>query len=182
MSPLEYTWRQQVENLKNTHWTILSLTWFFLLKKVPVDWRGRTVFFFLLPRSTAGTKFSPTLLITPDKITLTFADSLFLGSVNRGTAPTVKHGTQKLKTEHRTPNTEHRRPKAEDRRPKTEGRRPKTEGRRPKVEDRRSKTEGRRPIGFVAARSFWAWIFRLSDRALGNGVLSLRLFLCTLKT
>ena len=69
--------------------------------------------FFLFPRSTAGTKFSPTLLITPDKITLTFADSLFLGSVNRGTAPTVKHGTQKLKTE--------------DRRPKTEGRRPKTD-------------------------------------------------------
>ena len=44
VNPLEYTWRQQVENLKNTHWTILR--WFFLLKKVPVDWLGRTVFFF----------------------------------------------------------------------------------------------------------------------------------------
>ena len=75
--------------------------------------RKNCFFFFLLPRSTAGTKFSPTLLITPDKITLTSADSLFLGSVNRGTAPTVKHGTQKLKTEHRRPKTEDRRPKTD---------------------------------------------------------------------
>ena len=32
VSPLEYTWRQQVENLKNTHWRIelvLSLSLFF---------------------------------------------------------------------------------------------------------------------------------------------------------
>ena len=89
--------------------------------------RKNCFFFFLLPRSTAGTKFSPTLLITPDKITLTSADSLFLRSVNRGTAPTVKHGTQKLKTEDRRPKTEHRRPNTEGRRPKTEHRRPKTD-------------------------------------------------------
>ena len=37
-------------------------------------------------------------------------------------------------------------------------------------------------VGFVAARSFWAWIFRFSDQAFGNGVFSLGLFLCTLKT
>ena len=31
VSPLEYTWKQQVENLKNTHWrieSVFSLTWF----------------------------------------------------------------------------------------------------------------------------------------------------------
>ena len=37
-------------------------------------------------------------------------------------------------------------------------------------------------VGFVAARSFCAGIFRFSDRAFGNGVFSLGLFLCTLKT
>ena len=37
-------------------------------------------------------------------------------------------------------------------------------------------------VGFVAARSFGAGIFRFSDRAVGNGVFSLGLFLCTLKT
>ena len=37
-------------------------------------------------------------------------------------------------------------------------------------------------VGFVAARSFCAGIFRYSDQAFGNGVFSLELFLCTLKT
>ena len=37
-------------------------------------------------------------------------------------------------------------------------------------------------VGFVAARSFCAEIFRFSDRAFGNGVFSLGLFLCKLKT
>ena len=35
-SPLKYTWRQQVENLMNTHWrieSVLSLTWFFFERK-----------------------------------------------------------------------------------------------------------------------------------------------------
>ena len=39
VSPLEYTQKQQVETLKNTHWrieSVCSLTWF-LLKKVPDD-------------------------------------------------------------------------------------------------------------------------------------------------
>ena len=108
--------------------------------------RKNCFFFFLLPRSTAGTKFSPTLLITPDKITLTSADSLFLRSVNRGTAPTVKHGTQKLKTEDR-------RPKTEDRTPKTEHRRPKTEDRTPKAEDRLDLwPPGHFELGFFASR------------------------------
>ena len=35
-------------------------------------------------------------------------------------------------------------------------------------------------VGFVAARSFWAWSFRFSDRAFENGVCSLGLFLCFL--
>jgi len=39
VSPLEYTRKQQVQNLKNTHWrieSVLSLTWFFFsLKRVP---------------------------------------------------------------------------------------------------------------------------------------------------
>ena len=36
VSPLKYTWRQQVENLMNTHWrieSVLSLTWFFFERK-----------------------------------------------------------------------------------------------------------------------------------------------------
>ena len=69
VSPLEYTWRKQVENLMNTHWrieSVLSLTWFFFFKES--TWRltrKNCFFFFLSPASTAGRKFSPTLLITP---------------------------------------------------------------------------------------------------------------------
>ena len=36
VSPLEYTWRQQVENLMNTHWrieSVLSYPWFFFKRK-----------------------------------------------------------------------------------------------------------------------------------------------------
>ena len=36
VSPLEYTWRQQVEHLKKTHWrteSVLSFTWFFFKRK-----------------------------------------------------------------------------------------------------------------------------------------------------
>ena len=71
VSPLKYTWRQQVENLMNTHWrieSVLSLTWFFLKEST---WRltGKNCFFFFLsPVSTTGRKFSPTLLITSNKI------------------------------------------------------------------------------------------------------------------
>ena len=71
VSPLEYTWKQQVENLKNTHWRIesaFSLTWFLFKGST---WRltrkNCFFFFFLSPVSTAGRKFSPTLLITSDK-------------------------------------------------------------------------------------------------------------------
>ena len=35
-------------------------------------------------------------------------------------------------------------------------------------------------VGFVAARSFWAWSFRFSDRAFGNGVCSFKLLSCFL--
>ena len=69
---VEYTWKQQVENLKNTHWrieSVLSLRWFLFKGST---WRlprkNCFFFFFLLPVSTAGRKFSPTLLITSDKI------------------------------------------------------------------------------------------------------------------
>ena len=45
---LEYTWRQQVENLKNTHWrieSVLSLTWFIFKEST---WRltRKNCFFF----------------------------------------------------------------------------------------------------------------------------------------
>ena len=71
VSPLKYTWRQQVENLMNTHWrieSVLSLTWFFLKESTWRLTRKNCFFFFLSPVSTTGRKFSPTLLITSNKI------------------------------------------------------------------------------------------------------------------
>ena len=69
---LEYTWRQQVENLKNTHWrieSVLSLRWFFLKESTWRLTRKNCFFFFILsPVSITGRKFSSTLLITSDKI------------------------------------------------------------------------------------------------------------------
>ena len=69
VSPLECTWRQQVENHKNTHWiieSVLSLAWFFFEEST---WRltrkNCFSFFFLSP---VGRKFSPTLLITSEKM------------------------------------------------------------------------------------------------------------------
>ena len=71
VSPLEYTWRQQVEHLKKTHWrteSVLSLTWFFLKESTWRLTRKNRFYFFLSPESTAGRKFSPTLLMTSDRI------------------------------------------------------------------------------------------------------------------
>ena len=69
VSPLEYTWQQQVENLKNTHCrieSVLTLTWFLFKGSTWRLTRKNCFFFFLSPVSTAGRKFSPTLLITSD--------------------------------------------------------------------------------------------------------------------
>ena len=69
VSPLEYTWKQQVENLNNTHCrieSVLSLTWFSFKGSTWRLTRKNFFFFFLSPVSTAGRKFSPTLLITSD--------------------------------------------------------------------------------------------------------------------
>ena len=63
----------ETTHLKKTHCrieSVLSLAWFFFFKEEST-WRvtrKNCFFFFLSPVSTAGRKFSPTLLITSDKI------------------------------------------------------------------------------------------------------------------
>ena len=77
--------RSSKSKISRTHWrikSVLRLTWFLFLNQ----WARQ------------AENLVPHFRSLPTKLrTLTFADSLFLDSLNRGTAPMVKHNAQKQK-------------------------------------------------------------------------------------